>query len=117
MEATQSKTIMILSPGVLMGVLIKFDEKTRSLALSELHRRLTEVADEFNPDGFILLQCVMLDSSRLGEMTILPVGGRATLKSIPDHPISPRGLASDMSEVVGFTPIEDFRKWQPVEEK
>lgn len=49
--------------------------------------------------GFMLLKCVMLDSSYLGNRTILGYGGNHTYPEMPDRPISPRGLASDMSEV------------------
>ncbi len=51
------------------------------------------------PDGWMLLECVMLDSSRHGGFVILPFGGKATYSEIPNRPISPRGLASDMSVV------------------
>ena len=29
---------------------------------------------KFNPDGWMLLECVVLDSSKLGQLTILPYG-------------------------------------------
>jgi hypothetical protein len=54
----------------------------------------------FEPDGWMLLECQMLDGSRLGERTILPFGPQNTYKTVPSGPISPRGLASDMSTVV-----------------
>lgn len=60
----------------------------------------------FNPEGWMLLQCVVLDSSRLGEHVILPYGPNNTFKEPPDRPISPRGLASDMSEVVAVMPAD-----------
>jgi hypothetical protein len=60
------------------------------------------------PDGWMLLECHMMDSSRLGELTILPYGPSNTYKEIPSYPISPRGLASDMSVVVAYMPVEDL---------
>ena len=53
----------------------------------------------YQPEGWFMLECQMLDSSRLGSLTILPYGPNNTFKVIPEHPVSPRGLASDMSVV------------------
>lgn len=61
----------------------------------------------FQPTGWLLMQCIDLSSSRLGHYTILPYGGGATLQEIPTRPISPRGLASDMSEVVAIIKAEE----------
>jgi len=72
---------------------------------NQLQSRLQTIRDKYRPDGFMLLECKVLDSSRLGELTILPYGGDATFKAVPDHPISPRGLASDMSCVVATMPV------------
>lgn len=65
---------------------------------------LDDVITRYNPDGFMLLECVVLDSSLLGQRVILPFGGSATWKELPKEGqcISPRGLASDMSQVVGW---------------
>lgn len=73
-----------------------------------LRKTLKEKVELFNPVGFMLLECQMLDSSRLGEYVILPYGPKNTFKQIPDHVISPRGLASDMSVVVGYVLTEDI---------
>ena len=56
----------------------------------------------FKPDGWMLLECAVMDSSRLGSYTILPFGGMSTYAQCPTEglPISPRGLASDISFVV-----------------
>ena len=66
------------------------------------------IVDNFDPVGFMLLECQMIDSSRLGEYTILPFGGKATFQEVPDRPISPRGLASDMSTVKGWIAVNDL---------
>ena len=66
-----------------------------------LRRVLVGQAKMFKPDGWLLLQCQMLDSSQLGNRTILPFGPENTHKEVPGRPISPRGLASDMSVVIG----------------
>lgn len=74
----------------------------------ELRRRLLERKEQFNPAGFMLLECAYIGTPRSGELTILPYGGNATFKTIPSHPISPRGLASDMSVVVATTKAENI---------
>lgn len=74
----------------------------------QLRETLLAQKQRFNPDGFMLLECHMMDSSRLGSLTILPYGPNNTYKAVPDHPISPRGLASDMSVVVGILKAENL---------
>ena len=56
----------------------------------------------YSPDGWMLLECIDLSSSRLGSCVILPYGPNNTYKQPPTKPISPRGLASDMSVVVAL---------------
>lgn len=75
-----------------------------------LRETLVAQKEKFEPDGWLLLQCVVLDSSRLGEYVILPYGGRATVKEIPPEGklLSPRGLCSDLSEVVAYTLAEEI---------
>lgn len=68
--------------------------------------RLEIVRGRFRPDGFMLLRCEDFCSSRFGHQVILPYGGAATFKSIPEHPVSPRGLASEMSVVVAYCEVE-----------
>ncbi len=63
---------------------------------------LKDQKNRYKPDGWMLLECQMLDSSKIGQYTVLPYGPDNTFKRIPDHPVSPRGLASDMSVVVAF---------------
>jgi hypothetical protein len=71
----------------------------------EVLRDISQKQDQrFQPIGFMLLECQMIGGSRLGEYVILPYGPNNTYKDIPQHPISPRGLASDMSVVVGILP-------------
>jgi len=65
--------------------------------------RLSAIASTMEVSGWMLLECAMLDGSRLGELTILPFGPGCTFKAIPGHPVSPRGLASDMSTVVAWS--------------
>lgn len=62
--------------------------------------------ETYRPTGFMLLRCVMLDSSYLGTRVIVPYGPNNTFKEPPDHPISPRGLASDMSTVEEITVLK-----------
>jgi hypothetical protein len=58
----------------------------------------------YRPKGWCLLECHQLDSSRCGELTIIPFGPENTFKEPPTHPVSPRGLASDMAIVVALLP-------------
>jgi hypothetical protein len=60
--------------------------------------------DKYKPEGWFMLECQMLDSSRIGQLTILPYGPNNTFKTVPTHPVSPRGLASDMSTVCAVLP-------------
>lgn len=69
---------------------------------------LNSQKQRFAPSGWMLLECQMLDSSRLGSYTILPFGPNNSYKSVPEHPISPRGLASDMSVVVAVLPMSEL---------
>lgn len=73
----------------------------------KLREILSAQVARYHPDGWVMLQCEMLDSSYLGSLTILPYGPNNTFKSIPDHPVSPRGLASDMSVVVAVLPVSE----------
>lgn len=65
-----------------------------------LQRDLREKVDQYRPDGFMLLECVQFDSNYFGNYTILPYGPRNTYHEVPTRPISPRGMASDMSRII-----------------
>lgn len=63
--------------------------------------RLWQQEMDYQPDGWMLLQCAYLSgAAHAGELSILPYGPKNTYKEIPETPISPRGLASDMSVVI-----------------
>jgi hypothetical protein len=72
----------------------------------ELRKTLLAQKERYQPLGWVLLECANFNSSKFGDLWILPYGPNNTYKSIPDHPISQRGLASDMSTVVGNLPAE-----------
>ena len=72
-----------------------------------LREVLKQQISRFQPDGFMLLRCEMLDSSLCGQHVILPYGPRNTFKTPPEHPVSPRGLASDMSVVTAIIPASE----------
>ena len=74
----------------------------------ELRHKLQSQKEKFKPNCFILLECHMMDSSLLGSFTLLPVGPNNTFKTVPEHPVSPRGLASDMSVVVAILPASEI---------
>jgi hypothetical protein len=78
--------------------------ETQECEPHELEEKLIVIAERDKPIGFMLLQCVMMDSSYFGSHTIMPFGPNNTHKELPDLPISPRGMASDMSIVVGVMP-------------
>lgn len=73
-----------------------------------LAKVLCEQTLRFDSTGFMLLECQMFASRSFGNLTILGFGGTHTYKEILDHPISPRGLASDMSVVVGWIPVSEI---------
>lgn len=75
----------------------------------ELKIRLEQQRNSYQPNGWILLECQVMDSSKLGTLTILPYGRNNTLKEVPEHPISPRGLASDTSVVIGVMPASSLQ--------
>lgn len=74
----------------------------------DLYATLEGQQRQWHPDGWMLLECVDLASSRLGHYVILPFGPNNTYKTPPTRPISPRGLASDMSSVVAILKAEDL---------
>lgn len=64
--------------------------------------------ERFKTIGWMLLECQVFDSSRLGHYSILPFGPNNTFKDLPEGPVSPRGLASDMSIVVAVLPMAEL---------
>jgi hypothetical protein len=67
----------------------------------QLYRILQRQFRDYQPDCWVLLQCVDLSSIAMGNFTVAAVGPRNTLKTVPTAPISVRGMASDMSTVFG----------------
>jgi hypothetical protein len=83
-----------------------------------LRQQLNHQRIEFKPTGWMLLRCEMFDSSYFGQHTLLPYGPNNTYKEVPDRPISPRGLASDMSVIVAITTVQDWEHpGDPVEQE
>lgn len=80
--------------------------ETQQCEPAELLDRLHQVAANLNPDGFMLLECEMLDSSFLGQRTVLAYGPNCTFREPPAHPIVLYGLASRTSTVIGILPID-----------
>ena len=73
-----------------------------------LRATLRAQRERFAPIGWMLLECQMMDSSSMGALTILPYGPNNTFQAPPAGPVSPRGLASDMSVVVALLLAEDL---------
>lgn len=74
--------------------------KDDSAVMAEIRTELQRTEDKFKPAGWVMLECQLLDSSSRGQLSIVPFGPHNTWKTIPEGPVSPRGLASDMSVVV-----------------
>lgn len=74
-----------------------------------LRVQLRDKVTRYQPDGFMLLRCEQLDSSWYGQHVILPYGPSNTYLTWPETPISPRGLASDMSVVVAIMPASEIQ--------
>jgi hypothetical protein len=90
----------------LAGQYCERQEQTPAGLLHVLHGQQRK----YRPEGWMLLECAMLDSSRLGELVILPYGPRNTFKEklADGQVISPRGLVSDMSVMIGYMPATDL---------
>jgi hypothetical protein len=94
---------------------LKFDEFAKRYCDTQvqtpegLRDILESQVKRFQPAGFMLLRCEMLDSSLCGTHVILPYGPNNSFKEPTNHPISPRGLASDMSVVVAVMPVSELK--------
>lgn len=55
---------------------------------------MKKIEDRKNPDGFMMLECELMDSSKFGRRWLLPFGGESTFKTVPNHPFSIDGTAS-----------------------
>jgi hypothetical protein len=80
---------------------------TQQSTVEQLRLRLREQVDRYTPDGFFLAEAQLFDSSWFGQVVSLPFGPRNTFKEVPDFPFTPRGLASDTSEAIGWIPAEE----------
>jgi hypothetical protein len=84
--------------------------ETQECEVEQLRQRLIDQINTWEPNGWMLLECQMLDSSWMGSRVVLPFGPLNTFKEIPNHPISPRGLASDMSTVIGWIDAAELKE-------
>lgn len=73
--------------------------ETQEMAPLDLLDIIERQIVEFGPDGFFLARASLMDSSYFGSRVMLPYGPNNTFKTPPDHPFTPRGLASDTSVV------------------
>lgn len=74
-----------------------------------LRKVLQDQKQRFNNEGWMLLECQMMDSSSLGSLVIMPYGPSNTYKEPITTPVSPRGLASDMSICVAVMLADQLR--------
>jgi hypothetical protein len=70
----------------------------------ELRQRLQSQHAEYKCEGWFLSECQMFDSTSFRNRVIVPFGPNNSFKQIPNHPFSPRGLASDTSVVIAWMP-------------
>ena len=84
--------------------------KTQEQTPEGLLAMLRAQKERYQPLGFFLAECGMMDSSRFMSVVILPYGPNNTFKEAPpaDKYFSPRGLASDQSCNIGILPIESL---------
>ena len=82
--------------------------ETQETTAVDLLQRLQKQKETFNPKGWFLAECQVLDSSRRGERIILPYGDNNTFKTPPEGVFSPRGLASDMSAVIAVMEVKSL---------
>ena len=81
--------------------------RTQAMDPESLAIRLSGQIPQYEPDGFFLAEAQLFDSSYFGQVVILPFGPQNTFKTVPDHPFSPRGLASDTSTAIGYIDAKD----------
>jgi len=67
-----------------------------------------QMREKYKPVGFFLAEAQLMDSSYFGSLVALPYGPDNTFKEVPDHPFSPRGLASDTSVAVAHCPASEL---------
>ena len=60
----------------------------------EMRRRLNTVLEKYSPDGFMLLENELMDSSKFGRRYVLPFGGTSSNERIITAPFSVDGTAS-----------------------
>lgn len=78
--------------------------ETQQCSKEKLNKLLSQHREKYKPTGFLLLRCEGVGSPYFGLKEIIPFGPNHKVKEIPNHPISPRGLESDMSTIEAWTP-------------
>ena len=68
----------------------------------EMEKNMRQQYERYKNDGWVVMECKQFDSSRFGEIVLLAYGPNNTLQEIPQHPITPRGLSSDISVACAF---------------
>lgn len=63
---------------------------------------------QYQPIGWMLLECQVFDSSDLGHLRILVYGPNNTYKELVTTPVSFDGLVSTTSVVVAVLPVENL---------
>ncbi len=74
--------------------------KTQVGTVDSILAHLTRMEEQIEPEGFVLLRNVVMDSAKLGDQMILAYGPDCTYKSLPDTLVLTNGLPSSTSKPV-----------------
>jgi hypothetical protein len=74
----------------------------------DLRSTLAMSIQAWNPHGWFIHECKLMDSTHMGERTVVVYGDRCTIKAPPVQPFSLRGLASDTGVVVAILTRDQF---------
>jgi len=85
------------------ALFVSSQETTEKRFAADLRR----MKERYDSEGFFIARCEVMDSSLFGNRVALGFGKSHTWKSVPDHPISIRGLASDTSVVECWIPASE----------
>lgn len=73
---------------------LDLDEFCTEFPVASIKETLLDQAKRYNPDGWFICVCEMLDSSKLGRRWVLPYGPSNTYTDVPTNPFSIDGTAS-----------------------
>jgi len=71
---------------------------------------LRDQLDRYEPVGWVMMECQVLDTSKAGRLAIVPYGPSNTWQTIPQTPVSLDGTASGTSVPVAVLLADRFRE-------